>query len=582
MNKIYTEPYDETQKKIILIVDNDKEIPSELKDISPDFLLELLTITKKVWNIAIEVKDRNDNNTYENMYYELLDEKEKELEGGYNIKMKNIKEEYNKKIDDFLRKVKQNETEIERYKNDIDRQKTEYEKTISIERTMKRTLENTLQEKDNAMKAFELNINNLIQKAMDTTNKRHVEEMERNICLFNKEKARFEQTIKKLEDTIHDKESTMKALELNINNLVQKSIEMTDKKHLLEIERIMNQYSKEKSRFENNIQKLEDMLQSEKATYQSLLREEKTRHEMLKKEEIVRLEASNKILIENMKSLYMSDKEKIEKELISAQEKINDLQESIRIGQASVVKGVVGQNDFFELIKEYTLWTGIEDTSKTSHAADLRGYIDKVETMFEVKNYTSDVPTKEVVKMIRDLETHSNISYGVFVSMNTGIVGKKKAIEFQWTAHGQLCMFVSNLLKHDMDLVFNYISQCASIAQRFFTLCNSEEKNEIEAYKDKLLQVKTVITKQISEISEMITAMAHHKKLHMDNLNKHYTEYKLMLEKMKISCNEVVDIVVGTVEPMLEEVNVDVQPNVDVATVANIVEKKKRKKKSDP
>jgi hypothetical protein len=461
MNQIYTEPYSETQKKIILIVDNDKEIPSDLKDISPDLLLELLAITRKVWNIAIEVKDRDDNNIYENMYSKLMDEKVKEVEN-----------DYKKKLEETIRKAKYNESELERYKNEMDRLKTEYEKTISIERTMKRTLENTLQEKDNAMKAFELNINNLIEKAMDTSNKRHIEEIERNNNQFNK-------------------------------------------------------------------------------------------------------------LIENMKAMYASDKEKIERDLISSQEKIKELQENIRASQASVIKGAVGQSDFFELIKEYTSWTGIEDTSKTSHAADLRGYIDKVETMFEVKNYTSDVPTKEVVKMIRDMETHSNISYGVFVSMNTGITGKKKPIEFQWTAHGQLCIFVSNLLKHDIEMIFNYIGQCASVAHRFFSLCNNEEKNELESYKDKLLQVKTIITKQISDISEMITAMGHHKKLHMDNLNKHYTEYKLMLEKMKISCNEIVDIVIGTDEVVLEENIVEPDATVSNTSTTSVVEKRKRKKKNE-
>lgn len=580
MSQIYTEPFNKTQKKLILIVDNDKEIPSELIGCDPEFLLDLMVMLKDIFIMVteynVEVEGKKD---YENKYKEKVGE----LEGKYTNKIKTINEEHTKKIEDFLQKVKQNESEIERYKNEIDRLKAEYDKTISIERTMKRTLESTLQEKDNAMKAFELNINNLIQKSMETTNKRHIEEMERNIIQFNKEKIRLETTIKKLEDTIHDKDNTLKTVELNINNLVQKSLETNDKKHTMELERLMNQYNKEKTRFENNIQKLEDMLQNEKASYQTLLREEKTRHEMLKKEEIMRLETSNKVLIENMKTLYASDKEKIEKELVSSQEKIKELQENIRTSQASVIKGAVGQSDFFELIKEYTSWTGVEDTSKTSHAADLRGYIDKIETMFEVKNYSSDVPTKEVVKMIRDMETHSNISYGVFVSMNTGITGKKKPIEFQWTAHGQLCIFVSNLLKHDFEMIFNYIGQCASVAHRFFTLCNNDEKNELESYKDKLLQVKTIITKQISDISEMITAMGHHKKLHMDNLNKHYTEYKLMLEKMKISCNEVVDVVVGDVETMLEEANVNVvvQPNVDVGVTSNVVEKKKRKKKSD-
>jgi len=520
MDRIYTEPYNETHKKLIFIVKNDIEIPIELKDCHPGFLLDLIGITKKIYMLSREINDEEDNNTYENMYYELLDEKEKEFEEKYKNKIKTINEEHNKKIDEFLRKVKQNESEIDRYRNEMDRIKSEYDKTISIERTMKRTLENTLQEKDNAMKAFELNINNLIQKAMETTNRRHVEEIERNI----------------------------------------------------------NQYNKEKTRFENTIQKLEDMLQNEKASYQTLLREEKTRLEILKKEEIARLETSNKVLIENMRTLYMNDKEKIEKDLINSQEKIKELQESIRTSQASVIKGVVGQNDFFELIKEYTTWTGIEDTSKTSHAGDLRGYIDKVETMFEVKNYTSDVPTKEVVKMIRDLETHSNVPYGVFVSMNTGITGKKKPIEFIWTAHGQLCIFVSNLMKHDLEMVFNYIGQCANIAHRFFSLNNNDEKNELETYKDKLLQVKTVITKQISEFSEMITAMGHHKKLHLDNINKHYTEYKLMLEKMKISCNEVINIIVGDIEVVTEIVTENTEA---VIVPTESLEKKRKKKKSD-
>lgn len=573
MDSIYIEAFNETHKKLILIVSNNKEIPFDLKDCDPEFLLELMIISKKFFNLANEYKIEEAEQNYENKYEELYEERVEELADEYKKIMKKVNEE-------FLKKVKHNESEIEGYKNEIDRLKIEYEKTISIERTMKRTLENTLQEKDNAMKAFELNINNLIHKAMDTTNKRHIEEMERNINQSNNEKIRLEITIKKLEDTIYDKDNRLKTVELNINNLLEKSLETNNKKHVMELERLMNQYNKEKTRFENNIQKLEDMLQNEKASYHTLLREEKTRHEMLKKEEIMRLETSNKILIENMKNLYSSDKEKIEKELIISQEKIKELQENIRTSQASVIKGAVGQSDFFELIKEYTTWTGIEDTSKTSHAADLHGYIDKIETMFEVKNYTSDVPTKEVVKMIRDMETHSNISYGVFVSMNTGIVGKKKPIEFQWTAHGQLCIFVSNLLKYDFEMIFNYIGQCASVAHRFFTLCNNDEKNELESYKDKLLQVKTIITKQISEISEMITVIGHHKKLHMDNLNKHYTEYKLILEKMKISCNEVVDVVVGAVEPILEEAIV-VHSNVDVGVTSNLDEKKKRKKKSD-
>ena len=125
-----------------------------------------------------------------------------------------------------------------------------------------------------------------------------------------------------------------------------------------------------------------------------------------------------------------------------------------------------------------------------------------------------------------------------------------------------------------MEMIFNYIGQCASIAYRFFTTSNVVNNSELESYKDKLLQVKMIITKQITEISEMISAMACHKRLQLDNLNKHYTEYKLMLEKMKLSCNEIVGIVVGDMDEIEDD---------DAHTDVDVVEKKKRgrKKKSE-
>lgn len=505
MDKIIIEPFNETHKKIIFIVENDKEIPKELQNTHPDFLLELMWIARKVYYLTIDVKNAENEDYFENRYYERADELEEE----YNEKVEKIKEDNKKKVDDFLRKIKQNETDLEYYKKEIDTVKKDCERSLSTERTSRRALEQSLQEKDNAMKAFELNINRLIEKSTETIEKRHSEETKR----------------------------------------------------------IIKQYDEEKRRFETSIKKLEDMI-----------REERTRLEVVKKDEILRLETGHKELVNNMKKFYEQDKKRMDNELIElnnqlydAQTNITKLENIISINKSAVIKGATGQNNFYELVKQYTTWTGVEDTSKTSRAGDLRGYIDKVETMFEIKNYTSDVPSKEVLKMLRDLETHSNVSYGVFISMTSGISGKKKGIEFQWTAHGQLCIFISNFLNNDMEMIFNYIGQCASIAYRFFTTSNVVNNSELESYKDKLLQVKLIITKQITEISEMISVMAHHKRLELDNLNKHYTEYKLILEKMKLSCNEIVGIVVGDMEEDDEHTDDDV------------VEKKKRgrKKKSE-
>jgi hypothetical protein len=169
------------------------------------------------------------------------------------------------------------------------------------------------------------------------------------------------------------------------------------------------------------------------------------------------------------------------------------------------------------------------------------------------------------------MEVHSNIPYGVFVSMTSGIANKKGDVSFQWTSHGQLCIFFGNFIKHDMEMCLKYIGECSGIGHRFFTLSQGEENNEAEIYRDKLVQIKTIITKQLADVSEMMASMMQHKKLHLDNINKHYTEYKMGLDKMKVLCNEIIDIIVGeSMESTIEN---------EVVEEIVVEEKKKRGRK---
>ena len=208
MEKIIIEPFNETHKKIIFTVKNDKEIPNELQTAHPDFLLDLIWIAQKIYMLTIEVKDINDDNYFENRYYERADELEEE----YDEKIKQIKEDNKKKVDEFLRKIKQNETDLEYYKKELETMKKDYDKTLSTERTSRRTLEQSLQEKDNAMKAFELNINRLIEKSTETIEKRHGEETKRIIKQYDEEKRRFEVSIKKLEDMIREERTRLEVV----------------------------------------------------------------------------------------------------------------------------------------------------------------------------------------------------------------------------------------------------------------------------------------------------------------------------------------------------------------------------------
>ena len=367
-------------------------------------------------------------------------------------------------------------------------------------------------------------------------------EHEKRMTILQKEKDGLKQEKNTILTTLQEKEEAMNIFKKQMDELFQKSLEPIKNNHKEEIMRMEQHYKGEKARMEHG-----------------------------SSAEILRLENGHKEMRVLLERNHIMENERLKKKVEEQEERIQHLYSELKQSHASVIKGSVGQADFLELVKQHTDWTNMEDTSKTARAGDLKGFIGKVETMFEVKNYTSDVPGKEVVKFIRDMEVHSNIPYGVFVSMTSGIANKKGDVTFQWTSHGQLCIFFGNFLKHDMGMSMKYIGECAGVGHRFFTLSQGDENNEADIYRDKLIQVKTIITKQLSDVSEMMASMMQHKKLQLDNINKHYTEYKMGLDKMKISYNEIIDIIVG------EAVEDTIGNDVVMEDVVEVVEEKKKK-----
>jgi len=361
---------------------------------------------------------------------------------------------------------------------------------------------------------------------------------EKRLSILQKEKDALKTEKSRLLTTVQEKEDAINIFKGQVEKFVMKAIEPLKNTHKEEIMRMEAHYKEEKTRMEKQSN------------------DEKNRIENMGRSEILRLETSYKSMIELIEKTNSSENEKLKRKIEEGEARIEELYNELKCSQVSSVKGSIGQTDFIELVKQHTDWTNVEDTSKTARAGDVRGYIGKVDTLFEIKNYTSDVPTREVIKFIRDMEVHSNIPYGVFISMNSGIANKKGNITFQWTSYGQLCIFFSNFLKTDVDMSLKYIGECASIGQRFFSLNNDEDNDKIEFYKEKIVQIKTIITKQLSEVSEMMASMTQHKKLQLDNITKHYTEYKMGLDKMKVSCNEIIDIIIGepTDEVVVEEI----------------------------
>jgi len=97
----------------------------------------------------------------------------------------------------------------------------------------------------------------------------------------------------------------------------------------------------------------------------------------------------------------------------------------LNIKNNSSKKGKLGESlAMNSLKKKYPDWK-IENTTGTAHESDLFAYSDNYgKILYEIKTYSSNVPSKEIQKFKDDMIT-TNSKYGIFVSQTSGIVGKK-------------------------------------------------------------------------------------------------------------------------------------------------------------
>ena len=103
----------------------------------------------------------------------------------------------------------------------------------------------------------------------------------------------------------------------------------------------------------------------------------------------------------------------------------NMLCDLLNIKNNSSRKGKLGESlAMNSLKKKYPDWK-IENTTGTAHESDIFAYSENYgKILYEIKTYSSNVPTKEIQKFKDDMVT-TNSKYGIFVSQTSGIVGKK-------------------------------------------------------------------------------------------------------------------------------------------------------------
>ena len=89
-------------------------------------------------------------------------------------------------------------------------------------------------------------------------------------------------------------------------------------------------------------------------------------------------------------------------------------------------KGQTGENIVIDILKEKFPDFQIENTSKYPQSGDIQvTTTNKIKMIIEVKNYNKTIDQEQIDKLKFDMK-FSNINLSIMISLNSGIVGKKR------------------------------------------------------------------------------------------------------------------------------------------------------------
>jgi len=225
----------------------------------------------------------------------------------------------------------------------------------------------------------------------------------------------------------------------------------------------------------------------------------------------------------------------------------------------SVLKGNLGENFVSMVIKNNFPDFTLVDTSKVAGASDYHLVMPNGDIfMIEVKNYSSPVPSKEIVKFKRDIIKNGS-KIGIFVSLNSGIIGKKR-FDIETLNHKQKILYIPNcgsdgsaiiwsillakeLVNNQLDGLSINQEKIIEIYDNFKFVYNKfckikhsikDSKDAIENQLNKLLQEALELDISIYETFKHVSTIINNE-LHFTNtllLNAEYSDCEKIIEEM--------------------------------------------------
>lgn len=372
------------------------------------------------------------------------------------------------------------------------------------------------------------------------------ESLEKEIS-FNTEKLTKQLSTQKKE--LEHEVSSLQNLLKDLKN--ELSASYSDKNKLRE--QYENRSKDDNSAAEKALQKMRDQFDELKRISDSNLSSLVSDKEKQYQEEIRRIQSTHSNTLQLLQENNDKQYDRMNKLLESEKEEKIKLAASLPTSgnvNASVERGKQGEKEFDELASLYTMgWGELENTSKMARGTDRRCNIRGCQTFFEIKNYTNDVPSKEVDKFCRDLEEHSDSPFGVFISLRSNIVGKKSNnyIQIDWTSKHQMLLYINSFYTHSAEDIFAFIDICVDLANSIYSAARNtpEESDKVGELENKLESIKLYLEKELKRFGEILLKFNRDKNFWAETIRKQYTEYSYEIGQAKQALLSMLDIILG-------------------------------------
>ena len=251
---------------------------------------------------------------------------------------------------------------------------------------------------------------------------------------------------------------------------------------------------------------------------------------------------------------------------------------------SSAVLGAMGEKEFDVFVSENTQWLCSENVSNSAHSTDRLVKIHEKEVRCEIKNYSNNVPYKEVDKFFRDLQCHPETGVAFFISLKTGIVGKEfsQPISCKWTPSHQLCVFLHHFQDMDVSVMVPFMELCVDVGYQLFYLQNKSDGDEGvgDNSKQKVVQMQELVQKELKHLVAYLLTLGHDHRTLCELVQKQYNNSVHEIQLIRSSLESMLAIAGGEGIEVVEEDGDAVVAEGVVAVVEEVVTKPKKSRKS--